>query len=108
MVSPVARAVVYLIFGVFMYEIIRAGNKLFGLSLNPSFAILPVGFIYVVQEVVIRKLKAKEKGLFLNNAEKSSFDRVFYGITWILILFFFLIILSVWGGLVYKQIIESQ
>jgi hypothetical protein len=108
MVSLVARAVVYLIFGFFIYEIIREVNKLFGLSLNPSFAILPAGFIYVVQEVMIRKLKGKEKGLLRNNAKKSSFDRVFYIITWILILFFFLLILAVWVGLVYKQTIESQ
>ena len=43
MVSLVARAVLYLIFGFFIYEIINEYNKLFGLSLNPSFGIVPAG-----------------------------------------------------------------
>ena len=56
--SFVARAVVYLIFGFFIYEIINEFNKLFGLSLNPYFAIVPAVLVYVVQEFVIKKLKA--------------------------------------------------
>ena len=103
--SFVARAVVYLIFGFFIYEIINEFNKLFGLSLNPYFAIVPAVLVYVVQEFVIKKLKANEKALSINKPMKPKFDKVFYFIACILVAIFFLVILVVWAGLICKQII---
>jgi hypothetical protein len=104
--SFVARAVLYLIFGFFIYEIINEFNKLFGLSLNPYCAIVPAGLVYVVQEFVIKKLKANEK-VSISKPMKPKFDRVYYLIAWILVLVFFLVILVVWAGLICKQITEN-
>ena len=98
----VARAILCLIFGFFIYEIINEFNKLFGLSLNPYFAIVPAGLVYVVQEFVIKKLKANEKALSISKPMKPKFDKVFYFIAWILLAIFFLVILVVWAGLIYK------
>jgi len=105
--SFVARAVLYVIFGFFIYEIINEFNKLFGLSLNPYFAIVPAGLVYVVQEFVIKTLKANEKALSISKPMKPKFDRVFYFIAWILVVIFFLVILVVWAGLICKQMIEN-
>ena len=103
--SFVARAIVCLIFGFFIYEIINEFSKLFGLSLNPYFAIVPAGLVYVVQEFVIKKLKANEKALSINKPMKPKFDKVFYFIALILIALFVLVILAVWAGLICKQMI---
>ena len=107
MASLVARAVLCLIFGFFIYETINEFNKLFGLSLNPYFAIVPAVLVYVVQEFVIKKLRANEKAVPINKPMEPKIDKVFYFIAWILVAIFFLAILVVWAGMIYKQIITN-
>lgn len=107
MASLVARALLCLIFGFFIYETINEFNKLFGLSLNPYFAIVPAVLVYVVQEFVIKKLRANEKAVPINKPMEQKIDKVFYFIAWILVAIFFLVILVVWAGLIYKQMIEN-
>jgi len=97
-----ARAILCLIFGFFIYEIINEFNKLFGLSLNPYFAIVPAVLVCVFHEFAIKKLKANEKALSINKPMKPKFDKVFYFIAWILLAIFFLVILVIWAGLIYK------
>lgn len=100
----VARAILCLIFGFFIYETIHEFNKLSGLSLNPYFAIVPTVFLYVFQEFVIRKWRANEKAVPITKAIKPKFDKVFYVIAWILLASFFLGIFVIWAGMIYKQI----
>ncbi len=107
MASLVARAVLCLIFGFFIYETINEFNKLFGLSLNPYFAIVPAVLVYVVQEFVIKKLRANEKAVPINKPMEPKIDKVYYFIAWILVAIFFLAILVVWAGMIYKQIITN-
>jgi hypothetical protein len=108
MASLVARAVLCLIFGFFIYETINEFNKLSGLSLNPHFAIVPAVLIYTVQELAIKKLRTNEKTARRNKPVEPRIDKVFYFIiAWILVAIFFLAILVVWAGAIYKQVITK-
>lgn len=102
-----ARAILYLIFGFLIYETINEFNKLFGLSLNPYFAIVPAVLIYLFQEFVINKFLANEKVVPINKPMKTRIDKVWYFITWILVASFFLGILIIWAGMIYKQSIRE-
>ena len=108
MASLVARAALCLIFGFFVYETIDEFNKLFGLSLNPYFAIVPAVLVFVFQEFVIKKVRANEKAIPVKRPTGSKIDKLFYFLAWILVGIFFLAILFVWAGVIYKQIIGSQ
>ena len=103
MVSLVARAILCLIFGFFIYEIINEFNRLSVLSLNPYFAIVPTVLVYVSQEFVIKKWRAYEKAVPINKPMEPKTDKVFYFLAWILVASFFLGILVVWAGVIYKQ-----
>jgi hypothetical protein len=100
-----ARAILCLIFGFIIYETINEFNKLFGLSLNPYFAIVPAGLVCVFQEFVIKRLRASEKAVPISKPMEPKIDKVFYFIAWILFASFFLGILVVWAGVIYSMII---
>ena len=102
-----ARAILYLIFGFLIYETINEFNTLFGLSLNPYFAIVPAVLIYVFQEFVIKNILANEKAVPINKPMKPGIDKVYYFMTWILLISFFLFILILWAGVIYKQSIRG-
>ena len=104
----IARAILCLIFGFFIYETINKFNKLFGLSLNPYIAIVPTVLVYVVQEFVIKKLRAHDKAVPINKPIAPIIDKAFYIIGWILVASFFLGILAVWAGAIYIQIIKGM
>ena len=108
MASLVARATLCLIFGFFIYETINEFNKLSGLSLNPYFAIAPAVLVFVFQEFVIKTFRTTEKTVPIKESAGTAIDKVFYFIAWILVAIFFLAGLSVWGGVIYKQIIKNH
>jgi hypothetical protein len=102
--SFVGRAILCLIFGFSIYETINEFNKLFDLSLNPFFAIVPAVLVYVFQEFVIKKLRASEEAVPIYKPMETKIDKVFYFMVWILVVSFILGILVVWAGVIYKQI----
>lgn len=104
MASLVARAILCLIFGFFIYETIKEFHKLSGLSLNPYFAIVPAFLVFVFQEFVIRKFRANKKAVPIKETAGTRSDKVYYFIAWILLAIFFLAIFVVWAGVIYKQI----
>ena len=108
MASLVSMALLFVIFGFFIYEIINEFNKLCGLSLNPYFAIVPAVLVYVVHQSVIKKLRGIEKAVPIDKPIAPIIDKVFYIIGWILVASFFLGILAVWAGVIYKQIIKGM
>jgi len=108
MASLVARAILCVIFGFFIYETIGQFNTLSGLSLNPYFAIVPAVLVFVSQEVVIKKLRAADKAVPIKESAGTPIDKVFYFIAWILLAIFFLAALAVWAGVICKQIIDIQ
>ena len=107
MASLVARAILCLIFGFFIYETIKEFHKLSGLSLNPYFAIVPTVLVYVFQEFLIGKWRAHEKAVPTDKPTKPKIDKVFYVIAWILVVSFFLGIFVIWAGLIYKQTVNE-
>ena len=103
--SPfIARAILWFIFGFFLFYTTKEFNRLFALSINPYFAIIPAVLIYGFQEFMLKKWKSKEEVVSTNAAVESKFGMVFYVIAWILIISFFLCILIVWAGVIYKEI----
>jgi len=104
-----ARAIISLIFGFLIYEAINEFNKLFGLSLNPYLvlAIIPAGLVYVFQEFVIKKLRANEKVVPINRPMNTRIDKVWYFFTWVLLSIFFILILVICAGAIYKQSIRE-
>ena len=102
-----ARAILFLIFGFFIYETINEFNKLFGLSLNPYLAIVPAVLVYVFQEFVINKLRAYEKASPITKPMGKRIDKVFYLLAWVLLSIFLLSILIIWAGSIYKQSIRG-
>jgi hypothetical protein len=107
MASLVARAILCLIFGFFIYETINEFNNLFDLSLNPHFAIVAAVLVYAFHEFARRKMRGNEKTVSINKPMEPKFDKVFYFIAWVLVASFFLGILVVWAGVIYKQIIDN-
>jgi hypothetical protein len=107
MASFVARAILCLIFGFFIYETIKEFNKLLGLSLNPYFAIVPGVFVYVSQEFLIKKLRANEKAVPINKPVEPRIDKVFYLIAWILLAVLFLVTFAIWAGVIFKAITKN-
>jgi len=102
-----ARAIISLIFGFLIYETINEVNKLFGLSLNPCFAIVPAVLIYSFQEFIINKFLANEKVVQISKPMNTRIDKVWYFFTWVLLSIFFIIILFFWAGSIYKLSIRG-
>ena len=101
--SFVARTILCVIFGFFIYEILRESNKFFGSTLNPYLAIVPGALLFVLQEAAVRKWRANKKTVPIN----TKFNRIFYIMSWILFASLFLIVFTLWAGLIYKQLISG-
>ena len=108
MASFVAKVALCLIFGFFIYETINELNKLFRLSLNPYFAIIPAALVYVFQEFVIKKWKSNVKEFPVETPTEARVNKIIFFVTWLLVAGFFLGILVVWAGAIYKQIIKGS
>ena len=102
----IARAILWLIIGYFLFHTTKEFNRLFALSINPYFAIIPDVIVYGFQEVMLKKGKAKEWVVSTIAAIESKFGKVFPVISWILLVSLFLCIVIVWVGVIYKEITE--
>ena len=100
----IARAILCFIFGYFLFYTTREFNKLFALSINPYFAIIPAVLVYGLQEFMLKKWKTREDVVSTNAAIESKFSKVFFVLAWILIVSLFLCIVIVWAGVIYKEI----
>ena len=100
----IARAILWFIFGYFLFYTTREFNKLFALSINPYFAIIPAVLVYGFQEFMLKKWKTKEAVVSTNAAIESKFSKTFFVLAWILIVGLFLCIVVVWAGVIYKEI----
>lgn len=107
MASFIARAVLCLIFGFFIYETINEFNKLSGRFLNPHFAIVPAVLVFLFQEWIIKKRKPDGKTGLFREPPRPSIDKIFYLLAWIFMAGFFASIVLVWAGAVYKQTVRE-
>jgi hypothetical protein len=106
--SFIARALLWFIFGFFIHDIINEFNKLFGMNLNPYFAIVPTILFYVFQEFLIKKWTIRKKSTSINDLIERKRDRIFYIIAWLLTICLMLSILIVWLGVTYKAVTKSS
>jgi len=102
----IARAILWFIIAVILFDTTREFNNLFDLSLNPYFAFVPFVLVYGFQEFMIKKRTANEKAVSNSNAQESILTKVAHIGVWIIVASLFLGILIVWGGVIYKQIIK--
>ena len=102
-----ARAILCLIFGFFIYETINEFNKLFGLSLNPYFAIVAAVLVYVLQEFII-KLRAYEKAITISELMEKRIDKVIYLLAWIFLSILVIFSFIIWAGAIYKLTIQAH
>ena len=102
----IARAILWFIFAFFLFYTTKEFNRLFALSINPYFAIIPAVLVYGFQEFMMKKWKANEEVASTNAAIESKFDKVFFVIAWIFVVSLFLVIIIVWAGVIYKKITE--
>jgi hypothetical protein len=108
MAALVAKVVLYLIFGFFIYETINQFNKPFNLSLNPYVAVVPATMVCALQEFVINERKSNVKEIQIEEAKEARIDKIFFFVTWLLIAGLFLSILAVWTRVIYKQVIKGS
>jgi Na+/H+ antiporter NhaD/arsenite permease-like protein len=108
MAALVARVALYLVFGFFIYETINELNKLFKLSLNPYFAIIPAAVIYVFQEFVIKKWKSNVDEFQVEKPGEAGIDKILFFVTWLLVAALFIGMFAIWAGVIYKQVIKGS
>ena len=100
----IARAFLWFILAIFLFYTTKEFNRLFTLSINPYFVVIPAVFLYGCQEYMMKKWKAKKEVDPTNAAIESKFEKVFYVIAGFLAVCLFLGILIVWAGVIYKEI----
>ena len=107
MAPYIARAILSIIFAFILFDTIREFNRLFALSLNPYWAIIPAVIVYGFQEFMIKKWKADEGAVPTGKAKVSAIRKILYVIIWISVVGIFLGIIIVWAGVIYKAIIRG-
>ena len=104
MTSFIARILIYLVLGCIIYDITVECNKVFSLSLNPYLGIIPVPFIFILQEYHIRKWTIRGKSVSSDGAVEPKKRDIFSIILWSLAVCFLLgVVIIVWLGIIYKQ-----
>ena len=106
MVSLFARAILWFLLAFFLYETVNEFNRLFGLSINPYLAVIPVAIVYGIQEMMIKKgaLNGKEAAIASSLGPKTG--KVIAAIFWIFLTGLLLSVCIIWLAVIYKHIIS--
>jgi hypothetical protein len=107
MAAFIARVILWFIFAFILFDTFSEFNRLFGLSLNPYWAIVPAALIYGFQEFMIKKWAANERAVPTVKPTNSIIRNIFSVIVCIIVVLIFLGILIVWAGVIYKAIIKA-
>ena len=107
MVAYIARAILWFIFAFIVFDTIKEFNRLFALSLNPYWAIVPAAIVYGFQEFMIKKWNANESAVATSKTKISTIRKILYAIVWTSVACIFLGIIVVWVGVIYKAIIRG-
>ncbi len=107
MAAFIARVILWFIFAFILFDTFNEFNRLFALSLNPYWAIVPAALVYGFQEFTIKKWAANESAVPTAKPTESIIRKIFYVIVCIIVVFIFLGILIVWAGVIYKAIIKA-
>ena len=107
MVSFLARAFLWFIFAVILFDIIKEVNRIFDLSLNPYLAIVPSVLNYFFQEYMIKKWKINPEAQS-SESTKSRIDKTLFMVGWIIIGSLILCVFAVWALLIYNQTVSQD
>ena len=101
MVSFIARAILWFIVAFILFDTIKEFNKLFNLSLNPYFAIVPAVLNYLLQEYMIKR------DIVNQEASNNRIDKILCFVGWIIVGSLFLCVLIVWVLVICKASIKG-
>ena len=101
MVSFIARAILWFIVAFILFDTIKEFNKLFNLSLNPYFAIVPAVLNYLLQEYLIKRGRVNQE------ASINKIDNILCFVGSIIVGSLFLCVLIVWALVIYKASIKG-
>jgi hypothetical protein len=107
MAPYIARAILSIIFAFILFDTIREFNRLFALSINPYWTIIPAVFVYGFQEFMIKKWKAEESVVPTGKTKVSIIRKILSVSVWITVVSIFFGIIIVWSGVIYKAIIRG-
>ena len=103
----IARAILWLIFTIILFDTIKEFNKLFQQSLNPYFAIVPAVLNFLFGEYIFKKWKFKQKNQ-TNKSTESRIDKILVFIGCIIVGSLILCVLVVWALVIYKAAIKGR
>jgi hypothetical protein len=103
----IARAILWLIVTIILFDTIKEFNKLFHQSLNPYFAILPAVLNFLFGEYIFKKWKFNQKAQ-INKSTESRIDKILIFIGFIIVGSLIFCVLSVWALVIYKAAIKGR
>ena len=103
----IARAILWLIFTIILFDTIKEFNKLFYHSLNPYFAIVPAVFNFLFGEYIFKKWKFNQE-VQTNKSTESRIDKILILIGFIIVGSLILCVLIVWALVIYKAAIKGR
>ena len=107
MASFIARAILWLIVTIILFDTIKEFNKLFHQSLNPYFAIAPALLNFLFGEYIFKKWKFKQENQ-TNKSTESRIDKILVFIGFIVVGSLILCVLVVWALVIYKAAIKGR
>lgn len=106
MVPFIARAFLWLIFAIIIFDVIKESNKLFDLSINPYFAIVPAVLNFLFGEYIFKKWKFNQEAQ-RRVSTASRTEKIILFIGCIIVGSLILCVLIVWALVIYKNIVEN-
>ena len=103
----IARAVLWFIFTVILFDTIKEFNKLFQQSLNPYLAIVPAILNFLFGEYMFKKWKFNQEA-HGNKSTETRIDKMLVFIGCILVSSIILCVLIVWALVIYKASIKGR
>ena len=102
----IARAVMWLVFGFLIANIINE-FKVFNATV-PWYAVMsPVMLLFGLQEAILKRLEIKRRALTDADIQESKTFKLLYILVWIFVICLLLSIPLVWWGVIKKTITEG-
>ena len=102
----IARAILWLIFTIILFDTVKEFNKLFHQSLNPYFAVIPAVLNFLFGEYIFKKWKFNQE-VQINKSTESRIDKLLIFIGFIIVGSLILCVLMVWALVIYKAAIKG-
>ena len=107
MAPYIARAILWLITTIILYDTIKEFNKLFHQSLNPYFAIVPALLNFLFGEYIFKKWRFNRENQ-INKSTESRIDNILIFIGFIIVGSLVFCVLIVWALVIYKTAIKGR